>query len=214
MSNPDRLENDPNSPPIDLKDIILRLTHSDEVMVPDTVRSIALGTFGDQARGLHQRTQQDPEKIEHGRPVFVTHDGKVLIRTSDIVGRKTARGQEIEIGWKYIINPNGQGRRSAVDRYLAGVIHAHPSPYPPSMMDLQGLLLTPSDPNSETFVYVSNSHGHILVFRGPTTPRLTSKKAKSFIEKATLFTLAAVTKLSESGFEGDSDERMQIVIFS
>ena len=81
-------------------------------------------------------------------------------------------------------------------------------------MDLQGLLLTPSDPNSETFVYVSNSHGHILVFRGPTTPRLTSKKAKSFIEKATLFTLAAVTKLSESGFEGDSDERMQIVIFS
>lgn len=198
MIGPDIKAGDPIPQSVDLRDLIVGLTHSNEVLVPDFVTAINLGTFGDEARGIFERNQIDFQNgilNERGRGVLVTQDKRVLVSTRDVLSTQSEHGLQIsaqQLGASTLHNPNAHNRKDMLTTHLATIIHSHPFGYPPSPADIGGILLDPLNPLSTTLVYVANELGHTLVFRGPQTPHLSKARVEKIVRETTEIIRATV----------------------
>lgn len=199
MLSPDVKAGDPIPQSVDLRDLIVGLTHSNEVLVPDFVTSINLGTFGDEARGLFERSQSDLQNgilNERGRGVLVTKDKRVLVATHDVLSTPGENNLRISAGQlpaSTLRDPNARNRKDMLTTHLATIIHSHPFALPPSAGDLGTILRNPLEPlSSTTLVYVVNELGHTLVFRGPQTPHLSKARVEKIVRETTEIIRASV----------------------
>jgi len=200
MLPPDVRAGDPIPQTVDLKEIIIQLSHSDEVLLPDFISGINLDVFGEEAVGLLERTTADPDRLERGKRVLVTQDKRVLIDKQDLVGTKTSDGQQIDISFNPFIDINSKNRKDRLNLHLATIIHTHPHSFPPSIEDLSRVLLSPHEISSLTMAYIISEEAHTLVFRGPQTPRLSEDQVNSFLTNFNSILVEYVRKYIESGF--------------
>jgi hypothetical protein len=161
------------STPIPLKELLIEATFAPNRAIKPGVTRIDLGVIGDEARRLYENGIVDGN--EHTLPSFVTSDRRLLLANQEIVGDSNSAITKVAI--RRLANFTGP-KQQRQDRFVASLIHNHPSDLPPSTEDLRRIFLSDHETFGATAVFVANSDTKTVIFRGPNTPQYSDQESQ------------------------------------
>lgn len=159
--------------PIPLKELLINATFAPNRALRPGVTRIDLGVIGSEAARLYEKGTVD--RNEHTLPSFVTSDKRLLLANQETIGDFNSATTTVAI--RRIANFTGP-KQQRQDRFIASLIHNHPSDLPPSTEDLRRIFLSDEETFGATAVFVANSDTKTVVFRGPNTPQYSDKESQ------------------------------------
>lgn len=161
--------------PVSFKEILLQSAFTRGRAIPDSVREIDLGIFGEEGRSLVSKMVRDPRLREFGKLVCVTRGKKVLLQEQPTMGDEMSVTPVFKTD--ILIDNPALPWFKRQERMCGSVMHTHPEDIPPGSHDLFNLLLGDFDYSAESAVFVASVQRNFVIFRGSTTPHFTHDQA-------------------------------------
>lgn len=159
--------------PIPLKELLIEATFASNRAIRAGITRIDLGVIGSEAGRLYEKGTVDGN--EHILPSFVTSDRRLLLANQETIGDFNSATTSVAI--RRLAN-FASPKQQRQDRFVASLIHNHPSDLPPSTEDLRRIFLSDKETFGATAVLVANSDTKTVVFRGPNTPQYSDKESQ------------------------------------
>lgn len=165
--------------PIPLKELLIEATFAPNRAVRAGVTRIDLGIIGSEAGRLYEKGIVDGN--EHILPSFVTSEGRLLLANQETVGDFDSVTASIAIRRRAASFAGPKQQRQ--DRFVAALIHNHPSHLPASTEDIRRIFLSDEETFGATAVFVANSDTKTVIFRGPNTPQYSDKESQDKVDE-------------------------------